>query len=725
MGIRGLAAMTPKDSLPSASTEDSLNDFIRLIKESELFDLKFYQKQTQTTGSIEQSIKHYLEFGIALTANPNVFFDNNYYISTHLHASQSGINPLIHYISTGSSQELQPSVLFDPKFYLAENLDVRASGMDPLRHYLHHGGKEQRLPSRALKGLFNFEFYKTQIAVSEAQENLLGHYLSEGARDGKNPNILFDTRFYQEQNLNNKPSAPNPLVHYLLHGANARLQTHRLFDPDFYLNKYPSLNNYGFSLLHHYLNYGMAANCAPSTLFDPIFYERCYPQAKKSSLSLLEHFLKFGLASNWAGSGGLPQSFSVKNYIGMREIEPLLPESQLLLQQQLQEQVIPAQSRAGDTYFRIAESIKEPFSHLFVLKWLQHGGSDLVSVNYIKLVMETLGANAPFVVLTSERPSEGLDWLPEGVRYVRLCDLHSDLTVDERVEIIARLIIESAPKVVHNIHSEECWRVYRRYHQLIRKRSKLFACLFAHGFDADMIVAGQAILHINDCIDYLDSLMTDTELFISGLKERFAFEGAVAEKLVAIATPSREQLRSIDNEALTPSASQNVLWASRFAPEKRMDVLAEIAKRMPDITFRVWGSDYAKQVDTTELFELANVQFCGPFSQFFDVAQKSDSYVFLYTSERDGLPNVLLEAASSGFAVVAPNVGGISELITNDTGWLIEDCENVDSYINAIRQALEDRTERQKRLQNARQLLQSKYSWKAFHHAVENTGYLN
>jgi glycosyltransferase involved in cell wall biosynthesis len=107
----------------------------------------------------------------------------------------------------------------------------------------------------------------------------------------------------------------------------------------------------------------------------------------------------------------------------------------------------------------------------------------------------------------------------------------------------------------------------------------------------------------------------------------------------------------------------------------------------------------------------------------FEEVLATDSVVFVYTSETTGLPNILLEAMAAGLAVIAPNVGAVRELITNSTGWLIEDFFDVDSYERAIIEATENEVERSKRLKAARELLQQRHTWSAFAQTVEASGY--
>jgi colanic acid/amylovoran biosynthesis glycosyltransferase len=58
--------------------------------------------------------------------------------------------------------------------------------------------------------------------------------------------------------------------------------------------------------------------------------------------------------------------------------------------------------------------------------------------------------------------------------------------------------------------------------------------------------------------------------------------------------------------------------------------------------------------------------------------------VFVNASESEGLPVSIMEAMSYGVPVIAPNVGGIAELVSNDCGRLLSDAPSVADIAAAI-----------------------------------------
>ncbi len=105
------------------------------------------------------------------------------------------------------------------------------------------------------------------------------------------------------------------------------------------------------------------------------------------------------------------------------------------------------------------------------------------------------------------------------------------------------------------------------------------------------------------------------------------------------------------------SACERVLWVGRISPDKRIEMLLDVAARLQQFTFDVVGdgpalSDYARQL-RTRAENAPNVHLHGKarhstIGQFY-----SRAATLLCTSRVEGFPNTLIEAWSHGLPVVS------------------------------------------------------------------------
>jgi len=112
-------------------------------------------------------------------------------------------------------ERLRASPIFDADWYLAAYDDVRESGADPAAHYLSDGAREGRDPGPA----FSTQYYLAHAPdVAEQGINPVLHYLGDGAREGRNPSAVFDTRYYLATYTDVAEAGTNPLEHYITDG---------------------------------------------------------------------------------------------------------------------------------------------------------------------------------------------------------------------------------------------------------------------------------------------------------------------------------------------------------------------------------------------------------------------------------------------------------------------------------------------------------------------------
>ena len=164
---------------------------------------------------------------------------------------------------------------------------------------------------------------------------------------------------------------------------------------------------------------------------------------------------------------------------------------------------------------------------------------------------------------------------------------------------------------------------------------------------------------------------------------------------------ANESVRSrMRSEIGVPDEVPVILYAGRLAEEKQPKVFAEtmLSLRDANIDFmavvagggedRMWLEEFiAKNCLDTHVSMLGAV----PSERMRDLLCGAD--VFFLPSKREGIALSLFEAMACGVPVVAARVGGQAELVTGDTGVLVERSTpdgEVRAYSDAVRSLLDD-----------------------------------
>ncbi|MBL0329943.1 MAG: glycosyltransferase [Bacteroidetes bacterium] len=132
---------------------------------------------------------------------------------------------------------------------------------------------------------------------------------------------------------------------------------------------------------------------------------------------------------------------------------------------------------------------------------------------------------------------------------------------------------------------------------------------------------------------------------------------------------------------LNPFASQGmftIVSCSNLIPLKRVHLIIEILKQLKFEFKWVHFGDGFLMNDLKEkaksLPDSAHFEFRGSVSnqEILNFYKKNSVNLFITTSETESLPVSIQEAISFGIPCVATNVGGISEIVNDTTGALIE-----------------------------------------------------
>ncbi len=125
-------------------------------------------------------------------------------------------------------------------------------------------------------------------------------------------------------------------------------------------------------------------------------------------------------------------------------------------------------------------------------------------------------------------------------------------------------------------------------------------------------------------------------------------------------------------ESREPQKFLTALFAGSFRPYKRVDLVVRQAARWPQVEFRLAGRGEEEEACRRLASELgcANVHFLGHLGQGELGNEMRRADIFLFPSELEGHPQVLLQAAGCGLPCVAMNSYLPDAIVDGETGFL-------------------------------------------------------
>lgn len=190
--------------------------------------------------------------------------------------------------SAQARETISKSGIFDEGWYLKTYKDVRSKGVDALDHYIRFGADEDRNPNL----LFDTRFYKRQAMLGGI--NPLVHYLTIGERAGLSPSIFFPTQWYLEKYPDLKKAGVSALSHFMLDGAKEHRDPNPLFDTAWIIREFNFTTGVEPSAFHYFMANWRAEKLRPNPLFDPLWYLNRYPDLAQAGVDPFSHYLISG-----------------------------------------------------------------------------------------------------------------------------------------------------------------------------------------------------------------------------------------------------------------------------------------------------------------------------------------------------------------------------------------------------------------------------------------------
>ena len=123
-----------------------------------------------------------------------------------------------------------------------------------------------------------------------------------------------------------------------------------------------------------------------------------------------------------------------------------------------------------------------------------------------------------------------------------------------------------------------------------------------------------------------------------------------------------------DKEASTPT---KFVFVGRYEFRKGLDVLAEVIQSISNE--HQFTIDFIGPIPETLQIKNPKIKYWGSVKEESKIQAILDSAdVLLLPSRAEGMPTVILESMARGLAVIATDVGAVSELVSHENGCLIQ-----------------------------------------------------
>jgi len=372
----------------------------------------------------------------------------------------------------------------------------------------------------------------------------------------------------------------------------------------------------------------------------------------------------------------------------------------------------------GNTIYYLHKKLKKrlptfDYDTIICLPWIRMGGADYVAGQFAHSLRRLMPEEKILCLRTATGHLERPEWFPEGIDNVDLSDLLSQCDKLSAEYLLYVMFIGLRPKRIVNINSLECWDVFKRFGRRLSNFLNLYAYLFCWDLTQTGVRVGYPGEFYPATGGFLSAIFTDTIYLKRELTRLYEVPPSLESKIVPLFTPTESRAdmatraaRSIGSIDLQKRPI--VLWAGRLDRQKRFDLVLDIAAKMPHVDFLCWGKSVLDG-PTTPYTCPPNVVLQTAFRSLDEIPW-AGADVWLFTSAWEGMPTMLLQVAMKGLPVVASAVGGVPELINDDTGWPVRSINDVDAYVANLKEAINNPMIGRERGLNLKHWAQSRHS---------------
>lgn len=534
----------------------------------------------------------------------------------------------------------------------------------------------------SIRELFFPEYYRSKYGLEMlSNDDAFLEFITKGIYEDRNPSPWFSNSYIRENYKELVSKNSLPIIAYLKNEASLIIRPSELFDLEFYRARYDDLGNVE---------------------------------------QLLGHYTKYGRSEGRKGVDSKVPDHIVEEFKQYLEIEPALVTAADNL-----DNIVRYPFLTGSTY--VPSLTKKKYANnikvVICVPYITVGGADLISTHVLKAYQERYGKESVLLIVTNKSFLEVKDWIDVDTQILFLDQECSFINFEDKVDTLHRVVSLLAPEKIVNINSKECWMLYKNYGLQLATELDLFAYLFCFDYDEKNRRVGYIPAFIPDLTGVLKSVFCDNKAVIEEMQQIYGFSETDMAIFHTVYIPVADELPSRLEEESNSLGS--ILWAGRLARQKRPDLLLKIASAMPDQKFTVYGPAGDSPVSSDIINgKYENIEYAGVYTNISELAL-NDFKLILNTSQWEGLPTLLIQMSAVGMPIVTSSVGGIGELITNDTGWIVENQMDVNEYITTIRKAIIQKNITAQKAKKGITEARSTHSWSNFMHSLGEAAAFN
>ena len=715
-----------------------------LVDTTAISEIQQDNPNLETDSTFKIWLEHYSD-----TIIPYPYFDAGYYLECNPDVAESQMPPFLHFAIYGIYENRIPCEFFEDHIASAKsidkNLEIDISAIlksIPYSKYRYFTDPEVQ---SSLQKIFMPELYTAHLSEDEisSESALYSHFVVHGALNNCRPSVAFNTNWYIKQ-LKNKylelaageesksedqtelfdgsVGVNAPFWHWYFIGLTQNIIPTPLFDTDCYLNSNNDIRrSWKKHPFLHFIETGITEKFRKHSQYFNSGYYLSINKGTKHKCALLDYVLR-GQFSTISPTQSLDTKlFETYEPFATSELEAAViffkEKQQRLSSGTLAEMVSKAAALEpmvlrpyGEVLFRYAPYFhpnvelmstartaeqdlpKKTYETVVLIPHCRMAGSARVAGDISNAIAGFSTPDDVLVLCTDKSDFERPDWFDENIDIFDMSSYISNTSQNIKTNTLLDLIRGLRPKRLLNVNSNLGWHLTNMYGKQLSEWMTVYVYLFCSDLDSRGNKSGYPVQWLLPTLNYCQKVLTDNNTLREELEARYNIPGAIDSSFLTLHSPIKDNVldysETLRNRGEQPG-KRRIFWSGRFDRQKRLDILFEIAEKMPDIEFYVWGKpvlgDEAIKIDQAP----DNILAMGTYESIDDLPLASCD-LFLYTSAWDGLPTILLDIASRSIPIVASSVGGVPDLINHETGYPVDDYENSDSYVIEIQEALDN-----------------------------------